>query len=113
MPFVRNPQISPDGARIVYVTSKGLMLHELNEFDSRILPGTEGAYEPFFSPDGQWVGFYADEKMKKVSVAGGHPQRHLPFWSMATSRGGLGSGWFYRFLTFLDGGLVASVGDGW
>ena len=49
------------------------MLHELNEFDSRILPGTEGAREPFFSPDGQWVGFYADKKMKRVSVAGGHP----------------------------------------
>ena len=73
---VWNPQISPDGARLVYMrrpTSKGLMLHELNGFEGRVLPGTEGAREPFFSPDGQWVGFYADEKMKKVSVAGGYP----------------------------------------
>ncbi len=53
--------------------SKGLMLRELHGFDSRILPGTEGATTPFFSPDGQWVGFYADEKIKTVSVAGGHP----------------------------------------
>jgi serine/threonine-protein kinase len=75
MSFVGNPQISPDGARLVYMLwpGKGLMLHELNGFDSRVLPGTEGATAPFFSTDGQWVGFYADEKMKKVSVAGGHP----------------------------------------
>jgi serine/threonine-protein kinase len=75
MSSVLNPQISPDGARIVWRQwpGTGLMLHELNGFDSRILPGTEGAIDPFFSPDGQWVGFYADGKMKKVSVAGGHP----------------------------------------
>ncbi len=37
------------------------------------MPGTEGALEPFFSPDGQWVGFFADGKLQKVSVAGGAP----------------------------------------
>ena len=76
MSRVFNPQISPDGARIVYVRTPigdGLMLQELDEFVSRILPGTEGAGTPFFSPDGQSIGFYADGKMKKVSVAGGHP----------------------------------------
>ncbi len=35
------------------------------------MPGTEGAQIPFFSPDGQWVGFFADGKLQKVSVAGG------------------------------------------
>ncbi len=37
------------------------------------MPGTEGAQEPYFSPDGQWVGFFADGKLQKVSVAGGAP----------------------------------------
>ena len=37
------------------------------------LPGTEGAHEPFFSPDGQWIAFFADAKLKKVAVSGGAP----------------------------------------
>jgi hypothetical protein len=38
------------------------------------IAGTEGAYEPFFSPDGQWIGFFAGGKLKKVAVAGGSVQ---------------------------------------
>ena len=37
------------------------------------LPGTENGSYPFFSPDGQWIGFYADSKLKKVSLRGGAP----------------------------------------
>ena len=37
----------------------------------RELPGTEGAYAPFFSPDGQWVALFAQGKLKKISVEGG------------------------------------------
>ena len=36
--------------------------------------GTEGARAPFFSPDGQWVGFFAEGKLKKISVTGGASQ---------------------------------------
>ena len=35
------------------------------------LPGTVGASQPFFSPDGQWIGFFAEGKLKKVAVTGG------------------------------------------
>jgi serine/threonine-protein kinase len=35
------------------------------------MPGTEGAEAPFFSPDGEWVGFFTGSKMKKVSIHGG------------------------------------------
>src|SRR5262249_54450557 len=37
------------------------------------LPGTESAYLPFFSPDGQWVGFFAEGKLKKTRLDGGEP----------------------------------------
>ena len=40
---------------------------------ARPLAGTEGAYGPFFSPDGQWIGFFASGKLKKVAVNGGAP----------------------------------------
>ena len=37
------------------------------------MPGTEGAYAQFFSPDGQWVGFFAQGKLKKTRIEGGEP----------------------------------------
>ncbi|MFB0515969.1 MAG: TolB family protein [Candidatus Neomarinimicrobiota bacterium] len=50
-------------------------MRELDEFEAKPLPGTEGAISPFFSPDGEWIG-YADHhqrKLKKVSLKGGQP----------------------------------------
>lgn len=68
--------ISPDGSRLVYVAQRGettqLALRELDRIEVRLLPGTEGAYQPFFSPDGEWIGFFAGRSLKKVSVPGGH-----------------------------------------
>ncbi len=40
-----------------------------NQFTA--LMGTENALSPFFSPDGEWIGFFADGKLKKISVKGG------------------------------------------
>ena len=36
-----------------------------------MLAGTEGAVDPFFSPDGQWIGFFAEQKLKKIPLQGG------------------------------------------
>jgi hypothetical protein len=68
--------LSPDGARIVYRVQlpgavAALATRLLDESKFTILPGTENVFEHFFSADGQWVGFYADQKLKKVSVHGG------------------------------------------
>ncbi|MFN2632674.1 MAG: protein kinase, partial [Thermoanaerobaculia bacterium] len=69
--------ISPDGARLVYVVGKGvtseLRLRSLDSRESSVIPGTDGANFPFFSPDGKWVGFNAGPKLKKVALAGGSP----------------------------------------
>ena len=70
--------ISPDGSRIAYIAQGGgatkLFLRSMNEFEAKPLPGTDGAYNPFFSPDGGWVGFFtAAGKLKKVAVEGGPP----------------------------------------
>jgi serine/threonine-protein kinase len=70
--------ISPDGARIAYI-SRGaggitqLSVRQLDQPKATPLAGTEGARQPFFSPDGQWIGFDADGKLKKISVSGGAP----------------------------------------
>ncbi len=68
--------VSPEGTRLVYVAAHGdgrpqLHLRALNQLSALPVAGTEGAYHPFFSPDGRWVGFFADGKMKKVPVSGG------------------------------------------
>ena len=69
--------ISPDGQTVVYRGSeKGiarLYRRTLDSGDSVPIPGTEGAIDPFFSPDGQWLGFFAASRIKKVAMAGGAP----------------------------------------
>ena len=50
-----------------------LYLRNVAEDEARAIPGTEGATQPFFSPDGRWVGFFHDGQLKKVSVTGGSP----------------------------------------
>ena len=62
--------ISPDGSRLVYAARvagrQQLYLRNLDAFEAQPLAGTEGARYPFFSPDGQWVGFFAGEKLKRL-----------------------------------------------
>jgi serine/threonine-protein kinase len=67
--------LSPDGTRLAYVArqdgTQQLYLRALDSLEAKPIPGTDGAVNPFFSPDGQWVGFFAGGKLKKVSVSGG------------------------------------------
>jgi serine/threonine-protein kinase len=67
--------LSPDGTQLAYVATQGgtqqLYVRAMDSLDATPIPGTEGAVNPFFSPDGQWLGFFAGKKLKKVSVSGG------------------------------------------
>jgi serine/threonine-protein kinase len=67
--------ISPDGTQLAYVAIRGgirqIYLRALDSLEARPLPDTEGANTPFFSPDGQWLGFFSGGKLKKISVRGG------------------------------------------
>ena len=70
--------LSPDGTHLAYSASRGgaqqLYLRSMDSLEAKAIPGTEGASEPFFSPDGQWIGFFAQGKLRKVSVNGGSSQ---------------------------------------
>src|SRR5207244_9126916 len=67
--------ISPDGTRLAF-PARGpdgktqLVTRLLDQPQATLLSGTEGAADPFFNPDGQWIGFFAGGKMTKVSVRG-------------------------------------------
>jgi eukaryotic-like serine/threonine-protein kinase len=66
---------SPDGTHLAYVARQGgaqqLYLRVMDSMEAASVPGTEGAFCPFFSPDGLWLGFFAGGALKKVSVGGG------------------------------------------
>src|SRR5258707_15166873 len=68
--------LSPDGTRLALVAigadeKRRIYVRSLDQLQATALPGTENARDPFFSPDSQWIGFFADSKLKKVSVQGG------------------------------------------
>ncbi|HET6142542.1 MAG TPA: TIR domain-containing protein, partial [Candidatus Acidoferrales bacterium] len=67
--------LSSDGKQLAYAAIRGatsqIYLRPMDSQEARPISGTEGAIEPFFSPDGQWIGFIADGKLKKISVNGG------------------------------------------
>jgi Tol biopolymer transport system component len=69
--------ISPDGSQIVYGATSGnsrmLYRRAIDQFEPKAIPGTEGAVQPFFSPDGTWIAFFARHKLMKVALSGGQP----------------------------------------
>jgi serine/threonine-protein kinase len=66
--------ISPDGTRVAYTAGLGLWLHPLDQLEGRPVPGAElEARSPFFSSDGQSIGYYAAGELRRVSVTGGAP----------------------------------------
>jgi Tol biopolymer transport system component len=66
--------ISPNGREIVYV-AEGYQLYwrSLDDLQVKAVPGSEGAFEAFFSSDGEWLGFNIPGGLKKVSLKGGVP----------------------------------------
>jgi len=76
--LISGPAISRDGQVLAFVSSDGvarpqLYIRRLDEPQSQLIAGTEDASQPFFSPDGRSVAFYAKNQLFKVSLAGGAP----------------------------------------
>ena len=67
--------ISPDGRRIAYVgiegSETGLFVRDLDDPSATRLPGTDDARQPFFSPDGERIAFFAGTELRVISVSGG------------------------------------------
>jgi serine/threonine protein kinase len=62
--------VSPDGRRLAFVANDLLWVRDLDSLSARPLPGTEGAAEPFWSPDSRFIAFFADGRLKKTGMAG-------------------------------------------
>ena len=79
----RMPAVSPDGRNVV-IQSGGpegkpmLWLRALDALQPTLIPGTENGFSPFWSPDSQYVAFFADKALKKVRVSGGPADKVAP-----------------------------------
>jgi Tol biopolymer transport system component len=83
--------LSPDGRYLAYATGTAadvsatkLYIRNLGRLEDTPLLGSDAGYNPFFSPDGQWLGFVTPQALKKVSITGGTP---LVLCPVALSRG--------------------------
>ena len=90
--------LSPDGIRLVYVSQGRLFTRRLDQPNTTELTGTQGALAPFFSPDGQWVAFFSQGKLKKISVEGGSAI------TLCDAGAGRGGSWGE------DGNIIAALG---
>jgi Tol biopolymer transport system component len=86
-----SPQISPDGKRLVFMAVREggplLALRSLDALETHVLPGTEGARFPFWSPDSHVVAFFVGAQLKKIDVSGG------PVRTICEAAYGLGGTW--------------------
>jgi serine/threonine protein kinase/Tol biopolymer transport system component len=68
--------VSPDGRQFVYCTPRGIYLRSMDELDAKLIRGTEeNPRQPFFSSDGQWIGYWSstENQLKKISISRGIP----------------------------------------
>jgi len=84
--------VSPDGRRVAFTAAKrgggpGLWVRSLDAPASQLVPDTEGASFPFWSPDSRFVAFFADGKLKKVDSVGG------PVLAICDAERGVGGTW--------------------
>ena len=113
--------LSPDGTQLAFASvtrpsssggwKAGIYLRRLDQWTQRPIPGTEKSFSPFFSPDGEWLGFWTVGGLSKVnlSLAGGEPEE------VCKCRHGFGIDWGPDDMIFFDkkgGGLLRVSASG-
>ena len=108
--------VSPDGGMVAFVSATpegktALYLRMLNEGTAIALPGTEGAYYPFWSHDSRWIAFFSlpTGKLKKVDVAGNPP---ITICDAPNQRGGAWGKNDVIILSFATGPLLSVPASG-
>jgi Tol biopolymer transport system component len=96
--------VSPDGSKFAYIAQESgksqLYLRPIDRFEPLIVPGTEGAFFPMFSADGQWVFFFTHGHLRKAAANGGAEPQNVVDVST-----------FYGGAALPDGSLLVSTSD--
>jgi len=83
------PVVSPDGEHIAFTGVDGtmtrLLVRDLGSLDAAAIPGTEGAEQPFWSPDSRSLGYFARGKLMKIALSNGVP---IPLGDAPNPKGG-------------------------
>ena len=99
--------VSPQGTHVAYAAVRNgvrqLYIRSLDNIESKSIAGTEDATAPFFSPDGQWIGFFAAGRLKKVSVTGSVLQ------TLWTAPLGVGGSWGPDDIIYFSPASVSAV----
>ena len=102
--------LSPDGSRLAYVADLGdgarVYVRELDSFSTVPISGTEMANMPFFSPDGESLGFFTQSELKSVAINGGTPR------ALCEARNPKGGCWGEDgviYFSEFEGGLISRI----
>ena len=81
--------LSRDATRLAFLAGSPQRIHVrlMDQLEDKPIAGADNAWFPFFSPDGQWIGFFHENKLKKVQVVGGATM------TLCDARGGVGASW--------------------
>jgi Tol biopolymer transport system component len=112
---IRDVALSADGRRLAFVSfgadrQRGLWVRSTDSLKAQALDGTEGAVLPFWSPDGRFIAFFAQGKLRKIAAGGGAPQ------VLGDASDGRGGTWnaagTILFAPLPDGGLYQVSANG-
>jgi serine/threonine protein kinase/Tol biopolymer transport system component len=108
MRAMRWPKISPDGRTVAFLASDTtgkdmIWVRPINSLTAYPLPGTEGAWRPFWSPDSRYLAFTEGGQLKKISVTGG------PVQLVGETKGGYDGSWSSRGIILFDGANQDSI----
>ena len=88
---IATPVISPNGNTIAFVAAtdgkRAIYVRSFDSTDEKRLDGTDDGFDPFWSPDSRFIGFFTNGKLKKIAVSGGPPQ------TVCDAPGGRGGTW--------------------
>jgi len=87
--------LSPDGSHLAFFARQSgelahLWVRSLDQLESKLIASAEGGFDPFFSPDGRWIGFFEGHQIKRVAITGGDP---LTICDTASAGDAAGASW--------------------
>ena len=102
------PVLSPDGSNIAFTATGSdgkvaLWVRPMNSLEARVLPGTDNAVFPFWSPDSRSLGFFAEGKLKTIEVSAGTPL------ALCDARPGRGGAWGSGGIIVFSAGVLNPI----